>query len=356
MSQEKNNLMLSGHKLLYHLDELNKWHRDEIFPPIWVEVGPTTACNHRCKHCYISYLKEKAVTMPKEALLGLMRDLGAYGVKSICLAGRGEPMIHKNILEAIEVGKAAGLDIALATNGIYFDQEKAQRVLHHLTWVRFSILGGSGASYSLLQGAPKKDWQKLLNNVEQSVRVKKENSIDTTLGVVYYIFKENGHEVLETAKKFRDIGVDYFVVKTAANYEKNEYEADDELDVKYNELLKECEALSDTKFNCTVRWDMFREPEQRQYGECQSLSFTAVVDSDGGVFPCGAYWQDPRYCYGNVNEQSFSEVWKGEKREKIMKAMVKDVNFHECYKLCRNNTMNKFLWSLKHEPAHVNFI
>lgn len=350
------NLMLSGHKLQYHLNELQKWSKGEDFSPIYIEIGPTTVCNHKCKHCYVTYLGHKPLFLKKEVLLNLMKDLGRFGVKSICFAGRGEPLLHKDLPEAIEIGKGAGLDIALATNGIFLDKEKAERLLRHITWVRFSILGGSQNTYSKLQGAPEKDWDILLENVRNCVEIKKKDNLSTTLGIVMFIFNENGHEAYEAAKLFKEIGVDYFVIKPVGDYEKNNYIADKGLKKKFQDLLSKCETLTDDSFNCIVRWDMFKEWEQKQYKECLSLGFMPVIDADGSIYACGGYWQDKRYCYGNLNENSFIEIWESKKRKDIMEDMQKNVNFSECYNCCRNHTINNFLWSLKNKPAHVNFI
>ncbi len=354
--KENNSLMLSGHKLLYHLDELSKWRRKEEFPPINIEIGTTSACNHKCKHCYVDYLKPKPLILKKEVLFSLMKDLGTFGVKSICFAGRGEPLLCKDLPEAIEIAKEANLDIALATNGIFLTEEKAQQILKHLTWARFSILGGSPETYSLLQGAPKGDWEKLLGNLKNCIKIKRRDSLEVTLGIVMFIFHENGHEVLKTASLFKDIGVDYFVVKPVGDYKKNNYTADRRLKEKFHDLLVSCEDLSDDKFYCSVRWDMFNEWERKSYGECLSLPFMAVIDSDGGVYACGGYWQDKRYCYGNLNDNSFIDIWRSEKRRQVMEYMQKKINFLECYNCCRNHTINNFLWSLSNQPAHVNFI
>ena len=114
---------------------------------------------------------------------------------------------------------------------------------------------------------------------------------------------------------FKEIGVDYFVIKPVGDYEKNNYKADKELKDKFNEQLLECEALSDGNYNCTVRWDMFGGWEKKDYNRCYSLPFMPVIDSDGGIYACGGYWQDPDSCYGNLNENTFIKIWESQKRK-----------------------------------------
>ena len=349
-------LKLDGHKLLYHLEELNKWSRGEDFYPIYVELSPTTVCNHRCVHCYIRYLGFKTIFLERKIMLALVRQLARIGVKALCLAGTGEPFLHKATPEVILQAKRSGLDVACATNGILFNKETAQEVLPALTWVRFSILGGSKKTYQKLQGAREGDWDRLLENLEDAVAVKNKKRLDVTLGVVFFIFKENGHEVVRLSRLMKSIGLDYVVVKPVGDYAKNKYVADKNLKLVFQKELGEVECLSDNGFKAQVRWDMFQEWGNKPYKKCLSLPFMTVIEADGNVYACGGYWQDKRYLYGNLYKQSFKEIWDSPRRKRIIKYIEGHVDLRQCYNCCRNHSINIFLWNLKQHPAHINFI
>jgi len=351
-----NKLQLSGHKMLYHLEHLNKWVKGEDFYPIYVELGPTTVCNQRCIHCYIRYLGFKNVFLDRKIMLKLVRDLGRIGVKALCFAGTGEPFMHKATPEVILEAKKSGLDVACATNGVLFTRDIAEKVLGSLTWIRFSILGGSKETYMKLQGAKEQDWDRLLTNLKHTVGIKRKEKLDTAIGIVFFIFKENGHEVLGLAKQMKEIGVDYFVVKPVGDYEKNKYVAQKDLKEEFEKELKAVDGLSSQYFKAQVRWDMFEKWETKPYKKCLSLGFMTVIEADGGVYACGGYWQDKRYCYGNLYEKSFPRIWDSPERKELMKYIQERTNFKECYNCCRNHTINKFLWQLHEVPMHVNFI
>ncbi|MBW1742853.1 MAG: radical SAM protein, partial [Deltaproteobacteria bacterium] len=53
-------IRIDGHKLMFHVNRLNKWLKGEKFFPIYVEVGPSGACNHRCIFCALEYLGYEA--------------------------------------------------------------------------------------------------------------------------------------------------------------------------------------------------------------------------------------------------------------------------------------------------------
>jgi radical SAM protein with 4Fe4S-binding SPASM domain len=355
---EDNNFQLSGHKMHHHIDELVKWKKGENFPPLYVEIGPISACNHRCKHCYVDYLGHQPKRLSNEVLNNLMQDMGEFGVKSACFAGRGEPLMHTGLGEACVIGKDAGLDLALATNGVFFDSRKADVILPTMEWVRISILGGAEETYMENQKARPGDWKKLIKNLSYLAKLKKRQNLKSTVGVVFFVFENNGHEVLPTARLMKETGIDYVVFKGVGDYQKNNnYVSDKGLSEKFDAGLIEAENLSTDSFSCVVRRDMMDETYGgKPYDKCLSLPFMTNIDSDGRIFGCGGYWQDDRYCYGDINKQSFSEIWNGEEHKKIMNNMINNVNFEECYNCCRNHAINKFLDSLDNPPNHINFI
>src|SRR3989344_7261204 len=105
---ENNKLKLSGNKLMYHQDVLDRWKKGEIFPPVYIEFGPVMGCNHKCVCCYVQEYVEgktgnnKILRMDDDVYLRFMGEMGDYGVKAVVLGGCGEPMLHNKTTKAIE--------------------------------------------------------------------------------------------------------------------------------------------------------------------------------------------------------------------------------------------------------------
>jgi len=351
-------LQLGGNKLIYHLDRLQDWHSGKDIYPLYLEIGPARTCNQRCIHCYIDHLGFEGVMLEEEIFLKLIDDIGKIGVKGIQFAGCGEPLMNQSLPKAIEMAYERKISVALTTNGILYKKNLIEKTLGAITWVRYSILGGSPETYSLLHRVNMKQFNILLKNISDAVEIRRMHKYKATVGIAMFLFRENACEIVEFAKRMKDIGVDYLVVKCPGYDPRNEYKPERGLESIYINELKEIENLSDGGFKAHVRLDQFKgeskRPELPQ--GCLSLDFMGAVDSDGKVYSCNGHWRDDRYCYGDLHKSSFIEIWNSERKKKIVERLKQEVDYKDCYCICRNYSANKFLWDLTHPPQHVNLI
>ena len=89
-------LKLTPHKLFHHLDEVLKWREGSDFAPIYVEINPTDACNHRCIFCYSEFLgHKKELVIERDLLIRIFCDMAEAGVKSVMVQGTGESFLIK---------------------------------------------------------------------------------------------------------------------------------------------------------------------------------------------------------------------------------------------------------------------
>ena len=354
-------LFLDGSKLFNHLDELNKLIKGERFAPVHVEISPTNACNYRCLFCYADYSGHINQTIPEEILLKLMRDMGHAGVKSCLFAGDGEPLLNKHVITAVRIGKEAGVDIALNSNGRLYNEESALQTLPYLTWIRFSVMAASPDVYGKLHGVNKNNFKKALDNIARAVEIKRKNNYEVTIGLQQVLLPENGHEVLELATIAKDIGVDYYVLKPFSLHGENDHYREGVSAValrdKHKDILMKAQELSDDNFTSIIRWETFSDDGHRSYERCLGLPLIAQIASDGKIYTCCPFFGRPEFVYGDLHEKSFSDIWFGEHTHQLQNEIARDLDVHkECMTYCRHHQINKLLWELKTPPAHVNFI
>ena len=360
-------LQLSGHKLMWHMEDLLKWQKGGDISPLHLDISPSSACNQNCRFCYVGYLGRKEAAFLEEGVfLKLMKDLGSMGVKSAAICGTGEPLLNKATPEAITTGKKSGLDISLITNGVFFTSEKAEKTLGDLTWIRFSVYGASKKVYDFVHRGGNEDWEKVNANIKKAVEIKQRNGYKTTIGAVMLVLPENGREIADLARKCREYGFDYLAIKPASQNPKNELDIPRDLDEKFSDEIKEAEGYSSSDFHVVVRRDLFEFERSlaglkdrrvaKSYKKCLGLPFISCIDADGNVYACNGFWRSKKFLYGSLYEKSFNEIWEGPLRKEVMAFVQNELDLAECEPFCRHNSINTFLWNLYNPPSHINFV
>lgn len=347
-------LRIDNHKLMYHIERVYDWLKKKDIYPIYVEISPSGTCNHRCIFCAFEYLSYKPQFIEKEPLKKALFDMAKCGVRSVMFSGEGEPFLHKDIVEFILYAKECGLDVAVAMNGSFFTKEKAKASLSILTWIKISINGGTKEGYARVHRCKEEDFDKVINNIKEAIRIRNENRYKTTIGAQIVLLPENIDEVCLLAKILEDIGADYLVVKPFIKHLMSNNNISRE--ITHKELNALDEKIKGFKIPIYFRKHSFiKLKTKRPYKRCLALPFFCEITSNGNIYTCGPYLGNPNFCYGNIYEKLFEEIWKGETRGEILDKVSK-LDIGQCMKNCRLDEVNRYLWDLKNPPSHVNFI
>ena len=353
--------MMDGHKMMWHPRRVSDWLEGKRIVPIHIDAGLSKGCNIKCHYCFgvlqgNLYATGKNTYFPKDALLNYMRSAGEVGVKSIGFIGEAEPTMNPALNEAIVEGRRAGIDMALATNGVLFKPDR--EILENLMWIRYNLSVASDEAYRRLHGS--KEFSKVIDSISRSVELKREHNLETTIGIQMVLTPKDVDEAVPLAKLGGQLGVDYFVIKQCSDTLESSLGVFDQLDTirqRYERVLKEAETFSSSNYDVIVKWNKIRSTDQK-YEQCLGVPFLLYSSGDGKVFPCGMffneeYWED--FLMGDLTKQSFKEIIESERYWEVVKK-VKDMGTSKCYAGCRTHAINDFLWKLKHKPAHANFV
>ena len=364
---------IDGHKLAYHPIEVAKLlnAKDDVSKlidiyPIYVEVSPVGACNHRCTFCAVDYIGYQATNrIEVDVMMRALEDMGSNGVKSIMYAGEGEPLIHKQINEIVAKTKEVGIDVSFTTNAVAMNDRFIENSLQHTSWVKVSLNGGSAKSYAQVHQTREIDFQRVINNLKKAVEFRNKNKLNCTIGVQSVLLPENADEMVNLGKIIRDeIGADYFVIKPFSQepssinilYEDIDYSS---MTLRANE--KRLKALETENFKVSYRSETmsnYHEDQKNRYTTCYSTPiYMAYLMAEGSVYGCKDHLLDPNFCYGNINKNTFSEIWKGERRRKGIEYVLNELDVSKCRINCRMDKVNRYLFDLKEGKVdHMNFI
>jgi MoaA/NifB/PqqE/SkfB family radical SAM enzyme len=350
---------IDSHKLNYHPERVGEWLKGGNIYPIYMEMSPIGACNHRCVFCGLDFMGYKNRKLELPMLRKLIPELGKLGLKSIMHGGEGEPLLHKGFPEIVELTVAGCIDAALTSNGVLLKKDLAETLIKHCKWVKISINAGTADTYSKIHRTKPADFDKVIANMSYAVELKKKHNYSCTLGMQVILLPENRNEIEILAKTAKNIGMDYLVVKPYSQHTQSETEL--YKDIKYGGDTVLADALkrhNSNGFSVVFRLNTMKKWDEsaRSYKRCLALPFWSYLDAGGNVWGCSVYLEDKRFLYGNVYENSFKEIWEGELRKNSMKMIKNSFDISNCRINCRMDEINRYLWELHNPNEHVNFI
>lgn len=349
---------IDSHKLIYHIPRVYRWLQGKDIYPIYIEIGLCGGCNQRCTFCAFDYLKYKPYILDEKCLNNFISSAGRNGVKSIMYAGEGEPLLHKRVAEIVCFTRKNNIDVAITSNAVMFSKNLAERCLPYLSWFRASINAGTPQMYSLIHKANSQDFNTVLNNLKETVRIRNKKRYSCTIGVQFLLISQNYSEVTVLAHKIKDLGVDYLIIKPYSQHPQSRNKISYKFYYKdFFYLKEELEKISTNSFQIIFRQhSMEKLKEEIPYKHCLGLPFVSFITASGDVYPCSMFFGRKDFIFGNICKGSFKEIWEGKKRTRIMDMIYKKWDTRKCRKACRLDEINRYLWELRNPSNHVNFI
>ena len=115
-------------------------------------IQVTERCDLRCAHCFVS-ATQRGIDMGLDQFTSDVIDrLLAARVANVTLTG-GEPFVHPDLLEIVEVLSSHGLDVTVCTNGVSVTQQQIDELVQlRRVRVNVSLDGYSAESHGKFRG------------------------------------------------------------------------------------------------------------------------------------------------------------------------------------------------------------
>jgi len=347
--------MIDGHKLFFHPSRVAEWMEQGDCFPLYIEFGLTNRCNHRCIFCALDWLERGSVDFDREVMLTTLKDMAACGVKSLMFAGEGESLLHKDAPLFIKSASELGIKVAVTTNGVPFTPAKAEECLPYMTWIRFSFNAGTPEQYALVHHTQASDFDRVLANIRFAADFKKKNNLKVNIGVQTLLLPESIDGVLKLAELVKEAGADNLQVKPYSQHPSstNRFTLDYK---RYLDLEPQLKAFESDSFAVVFRKNTIqRIVDGVDYDTCHGLPFFALINAKGQIMPCNLFYTDPDFIYGDLHQASFTEIWRGERRQQVLAAM-RERDIKDCRQACRLDAINRYLHRIKHPEGSDDFI
>lgn len=296
--------------------------------PISISFEPTTSCNLRCPECPSGLRSFSRPTgMVKQSLFENVIDQLAPTLNYLTFYFQGEPYLHPQFLEMVNYASRKGIYTATSTNAHYLKDDVAKATVESsLDRLIISIDGTSQDTYQSYRVGGSLD--KVIEGTKNIIRWKKELKSKTPHVVFQFlVVKPNEHQIPEVYKLADELGVDQVVLKTAQIYD---YE-------NGSDLIPEQEKYSRYRKNSSGIYSI----KNKLLNECWKMWHSCVITWDGKVVPC-CFDKDAHHVLGDLNQQTFKEIWTSEKYNNFRASLLRSRSEIE---ICKNCTEGTKVWA-----------
>ncbi len=296
--------------------------------PISISIEPTTSCNLRCPECPSGLRSFTRPTgMLKDDLFKNVIDQLSSTLSYLTFYFQGEPYLNPKFLEMVQYASGKGIYTATSTNAHYLDEENARKTIASgLDRLIISIDGTEQETYQSYRVGGK--LEKVIEGTKNILRLRKEMKSRTPHVVFQFlVVRPNEHQVPEVYALANELGVDRVALKTAQIYDyKNGSDLIPTLD-KYSRYRHEANGLFSIK--------------NELLNHCWKMWHSCVITWDGKVVPC-CFDKDAHHIMGDLSNQSFEEIWKGEAYNEFRASLLRSRSEIE---MCKNCTEGTKVWA-----------
>ena len=291
-------------------------------PPV-INIEPTNLCNLACLHCPTGSGKiSRATGMIDISFFEKIVENIKKTAIAVQLYFQGEPFLHKNILDLIEIIKKNKIYLIISTNGHFFENEEFTERIVRLGPEKLiiSLDGATEETYKVYR--KNGDFSKVIKGIENLVRKREElRSRNPEIVIQFVVMKHNENEIGLIRDFVKSKKVDKLELKSAQLYdwhERKDFMPEQSEFSRYEEEEREIKLKSRRRRNCLRAW------------------ITAVITWEGELLPC-CFDKNADYSYGKLGpDVNVEELWFSGRAEEFRRAVLKE---RENISICRNCTL-----------------
>lgn len=281
----------------------------EFKSPLSVHFELTSACNHKCIHCY-NYWREpcsSAQIMKRDEMQRILENLIKCDIQDIIFTG-GEPLLCPELLlEAIDIAQEAGVSCNMNSNLTLLTHEIAAelnaRGMHILT----SFPSYDPETFDKIVGK-----KGAFDNAVSGIRIALEHDIPVTANMV--AMRQNLGHVIPTGHYLKSLGVNGFTVtRVQPTLGSKNFDSigltHEELTAALDDLLVlKAEGMRVDSLTCYPMCffdNLDRFGTSIVHRTCYAGKTFGAVGVDGGVRAC----PQSDIVYGNALKESIYDIW-----------------------------------------------
>jgi len=289
-------------------------------------------------------------SLPLEFAVILPKMMKEAGIPAIEITGGGESTLWGGFDVFLEELIKDEIEIGLVTNGSSLGGNRIDLLAKHALWVRFSMDSSTAELHKLIHRTGGNQFDSIISNIKSLVEKK---GSQLTIGISFIITPENQHNIINSCKFYKELGVDNIRFSWMYDKEGKAGLTLEEIE-KVKTILKELKRLYDSDifkvYSEHNRIDLY-STNNSDFSKCYMQRFVWAVGANCRVYPCCIVKYFPNMEIGNIKERSLKEM-VDDMNINIQMDSLNPMNCPPCWLRERNKAMAQAI----EKPKHVNFV
>lgn len=284
--------------------------------PVSISAELTNNCNLHCPHCSSGsgLMGRKRGFMDIELFKKVMKELNPY-LYNVNLYFQGEPMLHPQFFSF--VANCRKLHSVVSTNGHFLSEENSEQIAgSRLNKLIVSLDGMDQETYSASRVGG--SVSRVIEGLKNMARAKKRHNSSLKIEILFLVNRFNEHQIPGLRQLARSLQAS--------------------LNLKSMQIINKEDIASWMPSKKKYRRYEIKEGEYAIKNslpdKCARIWFSPVITWDGKVVPC-CFDKNAEYIMGDLNQDSFREIWTGPRYRIFRKSILSGRYMIE---MCRNCT------------------
>ena len=274
--------------------------------PVHITIEPTNFCNLRCPVCETGcrILERPQGFMSLDNFKKIIDKIYKH-TNTLMFYFMGEPFLNKDAYEMIKYAKAKNIFVEACTNGDFVDGRKL--IDSGIDKISFQIGGTAQETHQIYR--VNSNLEKILNNIKEAIKRKKETDAKTEIILGFIVMKHNEHQLNNFFKLAEELGAKGEIISPCVR------------DFKQGKMF----LPKDKKYWIYNKQDfengILKPKTPMDRNSCWWIWHSLVITWDGDVVPC---CRDPKakYIMGNIFKNDLKDIWNNKKYKMFRKQIL----------------------------------
>lgn len=303
----------------------------------------TSFCNFSCSFCPIDTMDRVKSTMPRALWKKILRELGENKMtRTVFFHLLGDPLVSKDVFDAIEMANQYGLEVSLYTNGALLDEERGTKLLDVLQKGRIVLSMQDIIPDSFHERSHDNlSWNQYIERLQNFMHLaqKRKNAPPIQVHCLFDMISL-GWDVLRIYREQKKIQTVYDQWRAALGFREKQainvfdptasYPLGDNLSFYVKHLT--------TWDNQHI--DASMEVVPKETGHCDLMTDTFAILADGTCTYCCADYEG-KLQLGNAHHDSLEDIYYGAKSAEIRAAEEKGRFISKQCQVCKGTLVKK---------------